>query len=174
MDNKLRALLHYQLNKNKEALKQLVLEGKLTLFDYQDITKDMWEDVPIEAVKQSLYQKIDNYKHEKSKWFEYDGHMQRYLEFDRITMRDCQEALQDGHMTSVRWKYPDAYVDVTDGTYFFNMRLVGAQNLTMCFEVEKMMRNEIDVIESVEELVAYDYQEKFDGYLNDLHTMTVE
>ena len=164
MDKRLRALLHYQLEKNKEALKKLVIEGKLTLFDYQDITKDMWEDVPIEAVKKSLYKKIDEYKHEKSTWFEYDGHAQRYLEFDRITMRDCQEALQDGHMTSVRWKYPDAYVDVTDGAYFFNMRLLGAQNLTMCFEVEKMMRGEIDLMETVEDFMAYNYKEKFDGY----------
>ena len=136
--------------------------------------KEISGNISIDDVKNALYQKIDNYKHEKSKWFEYDGHMQRYLEFDRITMRDCQEALQDGHMASVRWKYPTAYVDVVDGAYFFTMRLVGAQNLTMCFEVEKMMRGELELLEDIEDLMAYDYKEKFDSYLNDLQTATVE
>lgn len=58
MDNKLRAELYYKLKNDKDKLKDLVGEGKITLSDYIEITGDIWEDVPIEIAKKSKIQEL--------------------------------------------------------------------------------------------------------------------
>lgn len=58
MDNKLRAELYYKLKNDKDKLKDLVGEGKITLSDYIEITGDIWEDVPLEITKQNKLKEI--------------------------------------------------------------------------------------------------------------------
>ena len=97
-------------------------------YDEERMTKDEYilqqaEQNTLETKILTLPEKIALYRYHKQRYFQYDGHRQRFDSYDIQRITDLAQALADGVVTEVEWKYPDAVVSITDAQYLKNMKI---------------------------------------------------
>lgn len=156
-------------NCTKENLKKLVELKKLSFDQYFDITGEALE-LPIDELKANKIKFLDSYKHEKRMYFEYGncGGIQRFdestdLPFIQITL----DGINRGLVTEINWKYSNGKYDNIKAPeaklYLENMLLIGGMLLSVAFTVEQEIVNQINNIQTLEELKLFDEKVAFDN-----------
>lgn len=147
----------------KEGLQDLVNQGKIKMEEYLEVVGEEC-DITLEALKQIKIKFIDSYKHEARMFFPYGttGGMQRFSSDDILSITLAIEGIKSGVMENTVWKYPNNTYEVADLEYLQNMLVKGGLLLTKCFEVEAKVIAQINEIEDIELLKAYNEKEEFD------------
>lgn len=155
--------------RNLDSVEEDVDENDNTIYSYDEIklTKDEFELQKFEQnnldVKElSLSEKIKTYRWKKQRWFYYDGHLQRFDDYDIIRIDTAMQALERGVEKVIRWEYPndgELFIkEIQDSKYFINMKFAGFQHEGMCRYVEQILQKDKEVNED-------NYKEKFDKLL---------
>ena len=134
--------------------------GTCWRYDEIQIPKDEYfekqaEQNALETKVLTLRDKIALYRYNKQRYFEYDGHTQRFDSYDVQRITDFAQALADGIVTEVEWKYPDTTVTITDAQYLKDMKIAGYLHEEKLRGIEKQLNQDETITED-------NYQEKFE------------
>lgn len=155
------SFLYKQLG--KEGLTDLVNQGKITTEEYKEIVREDCQ-VELETLKAIKIKFIDSYKHEARMYFPYGstGGIQRFGSDDILSINLALEGIKQGLITETTWKYSNGTYEVANEEYLTRMLATGGMLLTKCFEVESVIIDQINAIEDIETLKAYNEKEEFD------------
>lgn len=147
----------------KEELNKLVNQGKITPQEYLEVVGEDCQ-VELEALKQIKIKFIDSYKHEARMFFPYGstGGEQRFSTDDILSITLGIEGIKQGLMETTTWKYSNGTYEEANLEYLQGMLIKGGMLLTKCFEVEAKVVAQINAIQDVEALKAFNEKEEFD------------
>ena len=132
-------------------------------YDEERMTKDEYilqqaEQNTLETKILTLPEKIALYRYHKQRYFHYDGHIQRFDSYDVQRITDFAEALVNGIIAEIQWKYPDCTIIITDAQYLKNMKIAWYMWEEKVRGIEKQLNEDETVTEN-------NYQEKFEELL---------
>lgn len=153
--------------RNLDSVTEEIDEHGTTIYTYKEmqLSKNEYElqkveQNNIEVKELTLIDKIKKYRYEKQKWFEYDGHTQRFDSYDVQRMTDMASLLQDNSIQELNWYYPkdNEVIKITDALYLTNMKKQGYLNEQNCREIETELLSDDTV-------TVDNYKDKFDELL---------
>jgi hypothetical protein len=143
---------------------QYSFNGKDEVIEYYEpvnIDEELFNDVLIDSSKRFLYKKLSEARY----FFETEDFIFEDIEYDltresQLKIFNIAENLRSGNLTSVNWKDRSGNFVEFNSTKFLNFSEAVTLHIQNCFNAEKDIRAEIDLLSSLEDFSSFNTFEK--------------